>query len=69
MKNQYFVMFGLNGQPTNHLYQFNVDVELQQNADTTTMKITMELAKKFNSVYVKRITWEDISISILTKLN
>lgn len=81
MKNQYFVQFGISGEPSNQLYQFNVDLELQKNADTTTYLIMFEVANKFNAVYRKsnitssgkqtqpQLQWTDISITILTKLN
>ena len=70
MKNQYYAIFGINGENVNTLYNFCVDVEVEDNAENTAYRILCALSDKFNQIYSSRkISWSDISMKLLTKLN
>jgi len=70
MKNQYYAIFGINGEDVNTNYNLCVDVELEDNAENTAYRILCALSDKFNLTFTRRkIVWSDISMKVLTKLN
>ena len=69
MKNQYLVIFGLNGESSTNTYTICVDCEVQETAEYTFYYIIMEVVKKFNNLTNRNIISTDITTHSLSKLN
>lgn len=69
MKHQYLVVYSLNNQNSLNTFQTGIDITPLEDSGSTIGLILLKVADSYYENFSNKVSWRDICIQVLTRIN